>query len=68
MAKRKVTGVSFKAPPGHYISGIPRRNLTPEEWDRLPASKQKRALESGLYKIKTSGVKAPEPEKTEGEA
>ena len=63
--------VRFVGPPGDYISGIPARDLTSEDWERLSPEQQKRALKSGLYK-KVAGKSSPDkdqpaPEKTEGE-
>lgn len=68
MSKAKVR---FVGKPGHYISGIPARDLTPEDWERLSPEQRKRALKSGLYK-KAAGRSSPDkdqpaPEKAEGE-
>lgn len=66
MAKKAIKGITFKAPEGHFISGIPRRNLSPEEWEALPEALREKALDSGLYKIQTTGSKA-EPGESEGD-
>ena len=68
MSKSKVR---FVGRPGSYISGIPARDLTAKEWDKLTPKQQKFAISSGLYK-KAAGRSSPDkdkpaPEKMEGE-
>jgi hypothetical protein len=69
MSKAKVR---FVGRPGSYISGIPARDLTDAEWDKLTPKQQEFAVSSGLYK-KSAGRSGPDkdksaPEKVEGDA
>lgn len=56
------TKVRFVGDPGHYISGIPARDLTSEDWERLSPEQQERALKSELYK-KAAGRSSPDKDK-----
>lgn len=56
MAK-KITKVRFVGDPDQYIGGIPARNLTPEEWDRLSDRLREKAIDSGLYKLSAAAGK-----------
>lgn len=50
-----------------YLSGVPARDLTDEEFDTLPKMTQEACLATGLY-IATSGKSTPVAEKTKKES
>ena len=47
--------IKYTGKHGEYLTGIPARNLTDEDWSELTKEQRKVAIDSGLY------VK-PEPE------
>lgn len=40
---------------GRYIQGIPARDLSPEEWQRLSEEQRESAVRLGLYAVKDNG-------------
>lgn len=54
---KKISLAQFMGQPDQYIAGIPQRDLTAEEWAKLPADRQELALKSGIYAIKYSKEK-----------
>ena len=49
---------------GDYLEGVPARDLTQDEWDRLPADLKETAVQLGLYEAPKKGLSTPEAEKT----
>jgi hypothetical protein len=42
-----------------YVEGIPARDLTRDEWDRLRADLRERALATGLYAVPPTKTEKP---------
>ena len=49
--EKKPVGVVFIGGK-RFIHGIPARDLTLAEWNKLPKNKQKHLLKLGLYEVK----------------
>jgi len=47
--------VRFVGTKEQYIAGIPPRDLSAEEWVKIPKNQQEFALESGLYVLEENG-------------
>lgn len=53
--------IKYTGKQGEYITGIPARNLTDDDWSDLTKEQRKMAIDSGLY------VKPEAPEETKPE-
>lgn len=58
-----MTAYKYTSKQGEYLTGIPARNLTDEDWAELSKEQRKAALDSGLY-VKVETEAAPEKKTT----
>lgn len=49
--------VKYVAENGEWVDGVPARDLTQVEWDRIPETAQVKAVEAGTHKV--GSYKAP---------
>lgn len=54
--------IKYTGKHGEYLTGIPARNLTDEDWSELSKEQRKAAIDSGLY-VKPEAEDKPEPKK-----
>ncbi len=43
--------VRFAAPSGHFVMGVPPRDLLAVEWDALTDDQRRACLDSGAYEL-----------------
>lgn len=64
----KQTALRFIGQPGQHLTGIPSRDLSPDETSQLSEEAQKLCLSSGLYQlVKVAPEPVTGPEAKEGE-
>jgi hypothetical protein len=64
MMPKKTVYAEHIAPEGHFVTGVPSRDLSEEEWNKIDEGKRKKALKLNLFKIVS---RAPVKESAEEE-